>query len=78
MSESNTSGNQVSTTQRAAILEAYNALLTAVSGLGYDLSVLSRVQDGVTLTTPVLTPINAVVMDSDIDSQRRRLTGRGR
>jgi hypothetical protein len=39
---------------------------------------VSRIQDHVVLTTAVATPVvNASYTDLFIDSQRRRLTGRG-
>jgi hypothetical protein len=69
----------------AAVLDAYEGFLTAIGTAGWTWVVLSR-YEGVDPDTHrpipreagVMTPVlNVVVVDKTIDSQRRRLPGRG-
>jgi len=72
--------NHISSGDLATLTEAYNALITAVEGVGegVNLVVLSRVQGGVVLPEATFYNIvNATFVDNVIDSQRRRLPGRG-
>lgn len=57
----------------------YDALRTALDDalVGVEFGVLSTISGGVPRTTPVLTPITGVSINSALDSQRRRLPERG-
>jgi len=52
-------------------------IFTALSGLGFQAIVASGQHNGVTTTPRTVQPITTLVVDQPIDSQRRRLTGRG-
>lgn len=70
-------GSRVSSAAVAAIQAAYNTLQTTYIEQGV-LGVLSRRNAGVVRPTAVLEPIvQWVIVDDAIDSQRRRLVGRG-
>jgi hypothetical protein len=57
---------------------ALNNLISVLAAVDKLLVIVSRIQDHVVLTTAVATPVvNASYTDLFIDSQRRRLTGRG-
>lgn len=60
-----------------ALLAAYNALLTALVSTPWQLVVLSNFHNKVERTVGVATQIGAAVLDANLDSQRRRLNGRG-
>lgn len=77
LSEEQVSGNTVDQVFATAILGRYEQLLDDLDGLNADLVVLSRFHNGAERTTAVATPINRVSLDRTIDSQRRRLPGRG-
>lgn len=71
-------GNTVLSSWAAACVAALNDLLTVLTAVNQVLVIVSRIQDHVTLSTPITTPVeNFTVTDYDIDSQRRRLNGRG-
>jgi len=57
---------------------SYGALITDVATAGGVLVVASRRHAGVARTIGVATEINGVSIDNTVDSQRRRLPGRGR
>lgn len=78
LAESQTQGNQITAGTRTALLEMHAALITVVDTLGYRLCVCSRRTNNAPRPIGILTPILSVVMDGDVDSQRRRLAGRGR
>jgi len=61
-----------------ALVDAYEALAASVAALGAVHVVVSRVSGGVERETGVTTPVTAYRVDSTVDSQRRRLAGRGR
>lgn len=65
---------------RAALVSAYGELLTIIGGLtgGYSLVVLSRRAAKAPRITAVASIITSVAVDPTLDSQRRRLPGRGR
>jgi len=83
--EEMSSTNQVQTEYQSAVKDAYDAFATAISTASWTWVVASRfsgVDPDTHLPIPreagVTTPITSViVVDSIIDSQRRRLTGRG-
>lgn len=62
---------------QADLLAAYTALLTKINVTGRNLCVVSRVSGGAPRAAAVRTPISAVSIDLTLDSQRRRLPGRG-
>lgn len=71
--------NALETATVAGLLASYNSLIANISGGGYTLVVASRVANGVPRVSGVTTPILvASYADTTIDSQRRRLPGRGR
>lgn len=79
LTENQVNGNQVTSVAAAAWLAAYDALVASFESSAYSLAVLSRVNAGVTRPVAALEPIiNAVLVDNNVDSQRRRLAGRGR
>jgi hypothetical protein len=63
----------------ATLLSHYDDLRTGLDSafVAVDFGVLSTVHLGAPRTTPILTPITGVAIDSALDSQRRRLPGRG-
>jgi len=80
------SGSQVISTQVDAITTAYGSLGADITGSGWTWVIASR-YDGVDPTTGkpipraegIVTPVQSVVVvDPIVDSQRRRLPGRGR
>lgn len=78
LTEAQVQNNEVTPTERLALFEAYAQLITDSIAFGSRLSVCSRVSGGVLRPNAILTTINAVIVEAYIDSQRRRLTGRGR
>lgn len=71
-------GNQVTTPFATAVVAALTELLAVLQAINAVLVVVSRIQDAVTLAVPITTEVNAItVADYNLDSQRRRLTGRG-
>jgi hypothetical protein len=72
------SGNQVLTAYGNALVAAIAELISVLSAVGKLLVVVSRVLDGVERVVGITTAVTAAVaVDYNIDSQRRRLTGRG-
>jgi hypothetical protein len=73
------SDNRLTTTYATALLDAFDAL-TAVGGPLdiFQLVVLSEVSGGVPRAEGVTTPVTGFAIDPVLDSQRRRLPGRGR
>jgi hypothetical protein len=70
--------NSVNTGWADALVTALNSLISVLAAVDKLLVIVSRIQDHVVLTTAVATPVvNASYTDLFIDSQRRRLTGRG-
>lgn len=63
---------------RTALLAFYTNLRAAIVSSGYEMVVVSRISNGVERTTGVTTPITGfTTFDTTVDSQRRRLPGRG-
>lgn len=72
------SGNQVQAGWATALVQAVNDLIAGVQAVNMLLVVVSRFLDNVERLVPVATPVISVTTtDLNIDSQRRRLTGRG-
>lgn len=71
-------GNNATGAIQTAILAGYDTLFAAALGEGYVHVVASRFHDNLPRAVGVTFPVNAVVItDSVLDSQRRRLPGRG-
>lgn len=71
-------GNEVDHDTGNAIVLAYSHILTVQADFDWVWVVLSRVQDGVTLPNAIGAPVTQVSFtDYFLDSQRRRLAGRG-
>lgn len=77
LSEVQVNGNVLATAPHAAILAAYAELLEDLEGLNADLVIASRWSNHVQRTTGLTTPVTGVFLDPTVDSQRRRLPGRG-
>jgi hypothetical protein len=79
LSESSATGGELTSAARVALLDAYEQLIEDVSTaeIAWSLAVLSRVQDGVPLANAIAYDILDVACDFALDSQRRRLPGRG-
>lgn len=72
-------GNQIDPTFRTGILSFYDTLRAGVSEEGWNMVVVSRVHNGAPRVTGVTTPLTGfTTYDVFLDSQRRRLPGRGR
>lgn len=71
-------GNQVQAVWAADILNAMNDLITVLQAINQTLVVVSKIADGIERITGVATAVSGITYsDLNIDSQRRRLTGRG-
>jgi len=71
-------GNQITTAALGFFKAAYEALVTDLSTGGVDLSVVSFVHNKALRTEGIATPVTSITIDPNLDSQRRRLTGRGK
>lgn len=72
-------GNNLNSGTQTALNEAYADLPNAIHTDTFNtMVVLSRRSNGSARTAAVATPITSVIVGSSIDSQRRRLLGRGR
>lgn len=69
--------NAVDSTPLAAITAAWTLLRTRMIAADYELVVASRQFNNAPRTVGVVTPIIGTSVDSTLDSQRRRLPGRG-
>lgn len=73
------SANRVVSTVTDSLVIAYNSLKTEIDAAGATWVIASRQHDKVIRTTGVTFPVvTALIVDNTIDSQRRRLPGRGR
>lgn len=77
ISEADRGGNEIGGGLIANIITALLALKTAIEALGAIWVVVSHFLNKVPRAQGLKTPITAISMDSYLDSQRRRLTGRG-
>ena len=68
--------SEINTAQAIAMVAAYSAINSYLS-LGFVHAVISRFNGGAARTTGVATPITLYGSDVLLDSQRRRLEGRG-
>jgi len=72
------SADAVSVTYSNAYIDALENMSAAAALEGWTFVVLSRQNNGIVLTTAVARPITTMLaVDLNIDSQRRRLAGRG-
>lgn len=78
LTEDAVAGNTISAGHLSFLIGAYEALIDDLAGLPADLVVASRISNGVERTTGVTTQVSGVSIDATVDSQRRRLPGRGR
>jgi len=62
----------VSSAFAAGVADSFQALLDAIETVGGVLCVLSRFADKVARVTGILTEITSIIVDTKIDSQRRR------
>lgn len=67
----------VQTAYAADLATAVGTLLTDLETQGYTPVIVSRQENNVVRTTGVTTPITAIEVETNLDSQRRRLAGRG-
>lgn len=74
-----TDGNFVPNSYVSDLLDSHADFMTALIGSYPDFEhvVVSRFQNGAFLGTAIKTPVTSVSANNYIDSQRRRLTGRG-
>lgn len=70
--------NSLATENQALLLGAYQTLLSSLSLSTMSLVVVSKYANHVARTTGIATDITAASLDGSLDSQRRRLNGRGR
>lgn len=83
LAENQCTGNDLLAVTRDAIVDAYTTLAASITGEGYEMVVLSLYSgvdvDGKPIPRDegVATPITSFSMDTDLDSQRRRLKNRG-
>jgi len=70
-------GSTVSEAWRGAVVDAYTQLFAAVNGGGFNLCVVSRRSLGALRSPAIATGVIAFSADATVDSQRRRLPGRG-
>lgn len=69
--------NQIDATKITDILGDFNSLQADLDAGGYDIVVASKQHNGVTTNPAETNEVTSFVIDANIDSQRRRLTGRG-
>lgn len=78
LTESLVAGNQVDVGSLETFRTGYVSLIGAILPAGWTWVVLSRYTNNAPRVTGLMIPITAVVVvDNNVDSQRRRLTGRG-
>lgn len=77
LSTSDVTGNFLSVARRNALIAVYNRLISAPP-LGWVWGVLSRYENGLPrVAGQFITITNVIATDDAVDSQRRRLAGRG-
>lgn len=79
LTEQQVTGNTVGSTVLDTLRDAYDALKEPLGALiPVDLCVLSEYADGAQRTAGICTVVTGIGIDPTVDSQRRRLPGRGR
>jgi len=71
--DSQVSVDAMDTAYAATIAAAYGVLIDTLHSIGYSLAVLSRVANGVARVAGLLTEVIALVTNTRIDTQRRRV-----
>lgn len=71
--EGNVGGNNVDGLLMTGIADYFTALDTAFIATGAKLAVYSLYSDGVPRVTPVATPVTSLIINSRVDTQRKRL-----
>lgn len=77
LTEEQVAGDQLVSGMAAQLAYDYETLIAEATADGFTWGVFSRYQGGVARVTGEFTPITATSCDGIIDSQRRRLLGRG-
>lgn len=78
LTEANVDGNRINASTVTLLTNAYDALREPLGVvIPVDMVVLSEWSGGVQRAAGVATPVTAIAVDPVIDSQRRRLPGRG-
>jgi hypothetical protein len=78
LTELHTTGNTVQGTPVAAFVSFWDAMkFHATGAVNYQMVIASRYQSGNQLPVGVATPVTTLTSDGVVDSQRRRLPGRG-
>lgn len=75
--EASVNGNEIEGSTLTQLVEGYNQLIDDMQDLEANLGVVSYVENKIPRTTGVFTPITSATVDVFVDSQRRRLPGRG-
>jgi hypothetical protein len=70
--------SQLQEVMKPIILSQYQNLVSRLAGLETPMSILSRVSGKALRATAIATVVTTVTLDGTLDSQRRRLPGRGR
>jgi len=79
LTETAVAGNTVAPGNVSALRDAYDALKEPLGEvIPVDLCVLSETTGGAPRVTGICTPVTGIAIDPIVDSQRRRLPGRGR
>lgn len=78
LTENHVTANALISTVQTSLITAYNQLIVDVTTAGWVLVVASRFSNNAPRVTGLATPITAATLDPTVDSQRRRLPGRGR
>lgn len=71
------SATDVSSTYATNLATAFSTLMDAIGASGYPHVVASKQHNGVVSNPATVAPVQAYVVDTHFDSQRRRLFGRG-
>lgn len=74
---SHVTNNVLTPTMVTAFTTVYQALLDDLDSTPYQLVVVSRYADNQPRTTGIMTPVSGFAIEANLDSQRRRLVGRG-
>jgi len=78
LAETTVTGNQLDATRVAGLLGSYQGIPSSITSSAWDWVVVSRYAGGLPRVAGIATEITSVVVVDDfVDSQRRRLTGRG-
>lgn len=80
IAQSNLSGNTIIEAYRASLIAGYTPLVVLTGGVGtpdFVLGVLSTFHLGAPRAEGLFTPVTTISCDGVVDSQRRRLPGRG-